>query len=191
MMCAGLPLLTHTISLARGVRHHSPCKHRCIQSSFCTPWRVCTGREHRGCKSGQHLARRSKAVDACCPSLNHAFFHSERLSYTLSLQLASCVQPCLKPGFRTSNFILTFPSLDCDERFKSKQIEKNNPKEGIMYTVHKDSRLIFIINWVCHLVTQQTILLELFSKINWCESKTGFWQCTVLQRLSVWTWYLQ
>lgn len=37
-MVAGLPFLTHTISLARGVRHHSSCNHLWIQGSCSTPW---------------------------------------------------------------------------------------------------------------------------------------------------------
>lgn len=57
-------------------------------------------------------------------------FHSfRRLSCTLSLQLASHIQPCLTPCFRTSNFIPTFPSLDCDK--KGSKLKKTIPKREL------------------------------------------------------------
>lgn len=105
---AGLPFHTHAISIARGVRHHSPVS--TVNSKLFL--RACTGRELQ--RLEQCLTQRSKAVDDCHAFLNHPFIPSGRLSCTLPLQLASCLQPYLTPCFRTSNFILAFPSLDCD-----------------------------------------------------------------------------
>lgn len=124
---AGLPSLTHTTSLARGVRHHCPLQKHMNSKLFRKPWGACRGREHQGL--GQWLTPCTEQPGSGWLVPSSALFPFLHEGWAIPCPYNLLPVFSLTACFRTGNFILTFPSLDCDK--KGSKMRKTMPKREL------------------------------------------------------------